>query len=78
MQSLEKYDNFADKIRKTMEIMRKIILLFALSMMTMSTINAKEKLDLKSISNGDFYGERLAAVKPSSDGETYMQISPDK
>ena len=46
--------------------------------MTMSTINAKEKLDLKSISNGDFYGERLAAVKPASDGETYMQISKDK
>ena len=58
--------------------MKKIILLFALAMMTMSTMNAKEKLEIKSIANGDFYGERLAAVKPASDGETYMQISPDK
>ncbi len=46
--------------------------------MTLSTMNAKEQLDIKSIANGDFYGERLAAVKPASDGETYMQISPDK
>ena len=36
------------------------------------------KLPLKSISHGDIYGERLAAVKPASDGETYMQISKDK
>ena len=58
--------------------MKKLILLCALAMMTLSTMNAKEQLDMKSISNGDFYGERLAAVKPASDGETYMQISPDK
>ena len=58
--------------------MKKLILLCALAMMTLSTMNAKEQLDMKSISNGEFYGERLAAVKPSSDGETYMQISPDK
>ena len=58
--------------------MKKLILLCALAMMTLSTMNAKEKLEIKSIANGEFYGERLAAVKPASDGETYMQISPDK
>ena len=58
--------------------MKKLILLCALAMMTLSTMNAKEQLDMKSIANGEFYGERLAAVKPASDGETYMQISPDK
>ena len=58
--------------------MKKLILLCALAMMTLSTMNAKEQLEIKSIANGDFYGERLAAVKPASDGETYMQISPDK
>lgn len=58
--------------------MKKIILLCASLLMTMQSMTASEKLDLKSIAQGDFYGERLAAVKPAADGETYMQISKDK
>ena len=54
--------------------MRKIIILCASIMFALTNVNAKEQLDLKSITRGDFYGERLAAVKPAADGETYMQI----
>ena len=58
--------------------MRKIIILCASMMFALTNINSKEQLELKSITRGDFYGERLAAVKPAADGETYMQISKDK
>lgn len=46
-------------------------------MISLTTMSAAGKLDLKSITSGEYYGERLAAVHPSSDGESYMQISDD-
>ncbi len=38
---------------------------------------AGNKLDIKSIASGEFWGESLSAVKPMADGETYAQISSD-
>ena len=35
------------------------------------------KLDLKAITKGEFSQETMTAVRPSADGETYMQISAD-
>lgn len=42
-----------------------------------SQMLAGNKLDLKNITNGDFRGERLGAVRALSDGETYAQLSTD-
>ena len=35
------------------------------------------QLDLKAITKGEFSQETMTAVRPSADGETYTQISPD-
>lgn len=42
-----------------------------------SEIFAGEKLNLQTITRGYFAGERLAAVEPLPDGESYAQISGD-
>ncbi len=41
------------------------------------SVFAGGKLDLKSITNGEFSQETMTAVRPSADGETYTQISAD-
>ena len=38
---------------------------------------AGEKLDLKTITKGEFSQETMKAVRPMADGETYTQISDD-
>lgn len=38
---------------------------------------AGDKFSIKSITDGDFRSESMAAVEPLADGETYAQISPD-
>lgn len=38
---------------------------------------AGRSLDLKTITAGEFRGERMSAVEPLADGETYAQISSD-
>lgn len=46
-------------------------------LMAATQMFAGNKFDLKSISTGEFRGERMAAVEPMADGETYAQISSD-
>ena len=41
------------------------------------SLYAGEKLDLKSITRGEFSQETMTAVRPMADGETYTQISAD-
>ena len=41
------------------------------------SVNAGGKLDLKTITKGEFSQETMTAVRPSADGETYTQISSD-
>lgn len=57
--------------------MKKIAFMCAVLLMTASQIFAGNKLDLQSITNGEFRGEQMSAVQPMADGETYTQMSPD-
>lgn len=57
--------------------MKRIIFMCTALLMAASQMLAGNKFDLKSITKGDFRGERMAAVKPLADGETYAQISSD-
>jgi len=57
--------------------MKKTLFLCATFMLVALQLMAGKKLDLKSITRGDFRGESLAAVEPLSNGEIYAQISPD-
>ena len=58
--------------------MRRIsfVLMILLSSVVLPAL-AGQKLDLKSITQGVFRPEAMAAVEPMSDGETYTQISRD-
>lgn len=56
--------------------MKRMVLMCAvLSVATM--LSAAKKLDLKSITKGEFAAEYPAEVRPMADGETYAQISKD-
>lgn len=57
--------------------MKRIVFMCTALLMAASQMLAGNKFDLKSITKGDFRGERMAAVKPLADGETYAQISSD-
>lgn len=58
--------------------MRRIVFMCAALLLTATApIFAGNRLELKSITEGDFSGERMAAVEPLADGETYAQISSD-
>lgn len=46
-------------------------------LMAATQLFAGAKLDLKSICQGEFRGERMSEVRPMSDGATYAQISGD-
>ena len=52
------------------------ILLISVLMMTQNVL--AEKLDIKSITRGDFREETMASLKPMADGESYTQVSPDR
>ena len=57
--------------------MKKSVIGGALMLLLTLTAMAGQKLDLKSITNGDFAAETLAGVEPLADGETYARISDD-
>ena len=58
--------------------MRRIsfVLMILLSSVVLPAL-AGQKLDLKSITQGAFRPETMAAVEPLADGESYAQISKD-
>ncbi|MDD5896449.1 MAG: DPP IV N-terminal domain-containing protein [Prevotellaceae bacterium] len=56
--------------------MKKTLLLF-FTVTTMFTQMLAAKLDLKSITSGQFRPESMASLKPMDDGESYTQISSD-
>ncbi len=57
--------------------MKKLFLMCAMLLTTATQIMAEGTLTIKDITSGVYAGERLAAVKPMADGETYAQISKD-
>ena len=57
-------------------MIRKTFILFAAIMMITTQMSAA-KLDLKSITSGDFREETMASLKPMADGESYSQVSTD-
>ena len=56
--------------------MKKTILIMA-ALMTMAVQTFAAKLDLKSITGGEFRAESMASLKPLDDGESYSQVSSD-
>ena len=59
-------------------MMRRLsIVLVAMMALTASPVKAGQQLDLKSITQGMFRPESMAAVEPLADGESYAQISAD-
>ena len=57
--------------------MKRFAFMCAALLIATSQMLAGSKFDLKSITSGVFRGERLAAVEPLSDGESYAQINND-
>ena len=57
--------------------MKRIAIMCASLLVAAAQALAGNKLDIKSIASGEFWGERLSAVRPMADGETYAQISDD-
>ena len=51
--------------------------LFVFSMLATTTLLAGGELTLKDIVRGSFRSQRMAALTPAPDGETYLQISAD-
>ncbi|MGN0052187.1 MAG: S9 family peptidase [Prevotella sp.] len=56
--------------------MKKTLLLMA-ALITMTVQSFAAKLDLKSITRGEFRAESMASLKPLDDGESYSQVSSD-
>lgn len=57
--------------------MKKIAFMCALLLLSAAGALAGGRLDLKSITGGEFRGESMAKVMPLDDGETYSQLSSD-
>lgn len=57
--------------------MKRIAFMCAALLLMASQMFAGNKLDLTSITKGDFWGERMAEVRALGDGETYAQLSSD-
>ncbi len=57
--------------------MKRINILFLLTMLAAMQLWAGGELNLKDITSGKFRVQRMAAVEPAQDGESYTQISPD-
>lgn len=57
--------------------MKKIAFMCALLLMSAAGALAGGRLDLKSITGGEFRGESMAKVMPLDDGETYSQLGSD-
>ena len=47
------------------------------ALITMTVQSFAAKLDLKSITRGEFRAESMASLKPLDDGESYSQVSSD-
>ncbi len=58
--------------------MRKTAFMCAALLIATSQMLAGSKFTLKSITDGEFRSERIAAVSPLDDGESYAQISKDR
>ena len=57
----------------------KILITFcAVMLMTSSSIMASEKLDLKTIANGDLSADYISGIVPLEGSDQYSQISSDK
>lgn len=57
--------------------MKKILVLCAALFLAVGNIMSENTLKLKDIANGTFSAERLSAVTPLADGESYAMISKD-
>ena len=57
--------------------MKKVILFSILMCFSALQMNADKLLTLPEITRGDFRGEQLRAMKASTDGESYLQMSED-
>lgn len=57
--------------------MKKFLVMCAALFLTVTACMAENTLTLKDIANNQFSGERLSAVTPLSDGESYAMISKD-
>ncbi len=58
--------------------MRKTAFMCAALLIATSQMLAGSKFTIKSITDGEFKSERIAAVSPLDDGESYAQISKDR
>lgn len=57
--------------------MRKIIIMCAAVLMTMTGALAGNKFDIKAITSGEFKSRTMAEVEALADGESYTMITPD-
>ena len=55
-------------------MMRKTLLTVVVALLTTLTVGAGEKLELKDITGGRFFPQRLSGVRPCSDGESYTKM----
>ena len=57
--------------------MKKIAFMCAVLLTAAVHVFAGDRLDLKSITGGEFSGRHITGVKPLDDGETYARLSSD-
>lgn len=56
----------------------KRIAILLMNLLLALLLSASNRLDLKDITHGVFYGESMTEVRPMADGETYAQLSNDR
>ena len=57
--------------------MKRIHILLMMLMVAASQMLAGGTLELQDVARGKFRSQRMAALRPAQDGESYLQISPD-
>ena len=57
--------------------MKRIPILLMMLMVAASQMLAGGTLELQDVARGKFRSQRMAALRPAQDGESYLQISPD-
>ena len=57
--------------------MKKLFIFCAFFLMASTTINAAEKIDIQSVTNGTFAAKRISGIDPLKGTDQYAQISAD-
>ena len=57
--------------------MKRLVISCIAGLLLMQTVNAYERMTLRSVTSGDFYAEQVSGVNPLKGSDQYVKMSAD-